>query len=442
MSSRLKLTGIALAAAFALAACGGGGNGVSDNGVPATDPRDQQIAELTEENERLRNEKENAEAEEAAKATSATAKALRAAIMKGVDGGTTAVTTASIPVLGTGDDATTVISLKKGDSAGSLGGWNGTDYAGEDGTGDAKTTGMVRTYSNPGATKSVAFGTEAGEAIHGLARTSGTPAGDYTVTSGANPNIGGFPEGTQTYESGDTVTGSFMGAPGTYTCTGGSDCTSVHSGDGTSLATGTWTFTPSPGAMLQMKDATYLHFGWWLRKDKDGPTHAGAIYGSTTGLTAVTGINNAALVAKATYMGKAAGKFAISDPLRPANDNAGHFTANAELTADLKAADSTLSGTIDTFRLNDGSDDPGWSVELQKAGFVTDKFRTADTPDGDQTVWSVGGNKGAASGRWEAQMFDENANDGSNVPTSVVGSFQSSIGTTHELVGAFGATRK
>ena len=112
--------------------------------------------------------------------------------------------------------------------------------------------------------------------------------------------------------------------------------------------------------------------------------------------------------------------------------------------ADFKATASTLSGTIDNFRLNDGSDDPGWSVELQKAMFDNDgdKFMTNATPDGDQTVWSIGGNKGAASGKWEAQMYDEDTKDGSNVPTSVVGSFMSTIGTTHEMVGAFGATKK
>ncbi|MDE0714817.1 MAG: hypothetical protein OXI10_08140, partial [Gammaproteobacteria bacterium] len=96
----------------------------------------------------------------------------------------------------------------------------------------------------------------------------------------------------------------------------------------------------------------------------------------------------------------------------------------------------------DTFRLNDGSDDPGWSVELQKTVWDgTDKFITNATQDDDQTVWSINGAKGGASGAWEAQVFDENGTDGSNVPTSVVGSFSSSIGTTHSMVGAFGATK-
>ena len=202
--------------------------------------------------------------------------------------------------------------------------------------------------------------------------------------------------------------------------------------------------------MVQMRDASYLQFGWWIRKDKDGPTHAGVIYGSggTTALTATTSttIDSTALVGPAKYVGKAAGKFAISDALRPAYDNAGHFTADAELNADFKPTGSTLDGIIDNFRLNDGSDDPGWSVELQKAPFnaTGSTFGTATTSTGDRTVWTIDGNKGASSGSWEAQMFDEAvgpANDDSNVPTSVVGSFSSNHQRTHEMVGAFGATK-
>ncbi len=366
-----------------------------------------------------------------------------------------------IPVLdGDGDtstttDDTTIIELEKGDSPGMLGSWKGTDYSGMVGTGAAKTTGMTRTYSNAEASKSVGFTSEAGVALHSLALHTATPTklGDYTVPadgSTANENIAGskFPTtGQQTY-TGDNrkFSGTYMGASGTYECTSTGDCTARVDGDGAITLAGTWTFTPSANAMVQQKDVAYLHFGWWIRKDSKGnPTHAGAIYGMTGAtLQDESLINTANLVGEAKYVGKAAGKFAISDPLRPANDNAGHFTANAELMADFKSTGSTLSGTIDMFRLNDGSTDPGWSVDLQKATFVNDddKFRTADTPDGDQTVWSISGNKGAASGSWEAQMYNDKAGDGNNTPDSIVGSFMSNIGNTHELVGAFGAEKE
>ena len=408
--------------------------------------------------------------DDAAKANSATAKALKAAIdiaKFAADGSTAvpssgpgAITPTSIPVLDADGAASTneasevdtvAITLKKGDAVGSLGSWGGTDYAGmEAATGAAaKNTGMVRVYSNQGAAKSVTFASEAGNTIHGWDATSGDPVGDYTVvttTAAQQKAVGGFPTtGTTSYEDDDTVPeASFMGASGTYECTAAT-CTSTVTADGIDLGTG-WTFTPAAGATLQQPDARYLQFGWWLRKDKDGPTHAGAFYGVVTptanSLAAYTGINNAALIGEATYEGAAAGKFAISDPLRPADDNAGHFTADATLNADFKSTGSTLAGTIDGFRLNDGSDDPGWSVELQKAGFTSPNFGTGATPDGDQTVWSINGAKGAASGSWQAQMFDENASDDSNVPTSVIGSFNSQLGSTHSLVGAFGAEKQ
>ena len=385
------------------------------------------------------------------KEMTAMAKALKAAIGAGRPAGLV-VTPTSIPAFdldgdGTGTDESAALTLKKGASVGSLGSWTGTDYAGEAGTGDAKTTGMVRVYSNQGAAKRVTFASEAGAAVHGWSAASGDPVGDYTVvtTSAAQQGaVGGFPTtGTSSYEDDDTVPGTFMKASGTYECTAAGGCTAAVTADGVDLGSD-WTFTPAPGATLQQPDANYLRFGWWVRKDKDGPTHAGVFSGPVGTTVALTDavINNAALVGKATYTGSAAGKFAISNTLQPAGDNSGHFTANAKLEADFKVTGSTLSGTIDAFRLNDGSNDPGWSVELQKTQFTTPNFASdEDATTADITVWSINDAKGAASGEWQAQMFDESATDGSNVPTSVVGSFESSISTTHSMIGAFGATK-
>ncbi len=399
----------------------------------------------------------NNAAEAADKATTATAKALKKAI--DLVGVAPAVTTATIPAFdldgaGDGSVTSTAIPLKKGDSAGSLGDWDGTDYAGMVGTGTAKTTGMYRRYSNQEEAKSVSFASEAGEAVHELPRyTFSTPAGDYALTgdgtSAADPEvsteIGGFPTtGTHDYEEDDTVTGTYMGGAGTYKCVADACTSNAEGAAGIDLSAG-WTFTPSGGSMVQDKDDAYLHFGWWIRKDsKDDPTHAGVLYGMMNAtLVDSTTINSDVLIGPARYIGKAAGKFAVSDPLRPGEDNAGHFTANAELMADFKETESTLGGTIDTFRLNDGSADPGWSVELQKAMFddTDNAFKTADTPTGDQTVWSIGGNKGAAAGSWEAQMYDDKAADDTNEPQSVVGSFNAAISSTHSMVGAFGAER-
>ena len=379
----------------------------------------------------------------------ATAKELKAAI--GIVGVNPAVTTVSIPAFdldGAGDSMSVTINLKKGTgTVAALGGWAGADYEGMEGTGAAKHTGMVRSYSNAEAAKKVAFVGSAGEAIHGLTDSNtSNNKDDYTVplrVNTADENIAGsaFPTtGTETYEGNDRkFAGTYMGASGTYECTGNDNaCRASARGDDGILLTGAWTFTPSAGAMLDMTDDRYLQFGWWVRKDNDGdPTHAGAFYRSTTSLTPFTEVNNNALVGKATYMGKAAGKFAVSDGLRPADDHSGHFTADARLEADFKSAGSTLSGTINSFRLNDGTTDPGWSVELQKAGWDSsnNRFQTAGT-----TVWSIGTAKGGAAGTWEAQLYDDKADAGSNnTPQSVAGKFHSVISTTHEMVGAFGA---
>lgn len=397
-----------------------------------------------------------------AKDRTALAKALKKAIdgtAIGADGNAITVTPTSIPAIDTSIPAdstadTAALTLKKGASVGSLGSWSGTDYAGEDGSGNTKSTGMVRAYSNEEAAKSHSFTSEAGEALHSLQHADTTVRGDYalsgtdaTTDPPVSSEIGGFPTtGQESYDEDDTVTGTYMGAAGTYKCIAATGCTSNAAGaDGIDLSGG-WTFTPSATAMVLQKDASYLQFGWWVRKDKDGPTHAGVFYrnAGATALTADDGTITNTITGKATYVGSAAGKFAVSDPLRPAHDNAGHFTADAELMAEFKGTTGAdLSGIIDKFRLNDGSDDPGWSIALQKpsAPVTNGEFGRAANAG---TVWSIGGAKTAASGAWEARMYDDKpaASSPNNTPDSVVGSFSSSIGSTHSLVGAFGAERQ
>ena len=356
------------------------------------------------------------------------------------------VTTSSLPAFDS--PVTDAIDLSKDEDVivAALGNWMGTHYAGTEGSGEGMSAGMLRRYTNQDAAKQVRFDSSTGNAIHGLTIANGAVADIVSDSGFVATRVGGAivpGVGQDSHDVGDEIDGTYFGAAGEFECTAGT-CTATRTATGGVTLAGTWSFTPSAGAMLMQTDPDYLYFGWWLRQDNDGdPTHAGTIYGSaTTNLAAFTGVDAAALVGKASYVGKAAGKFAVSDPLRPADDNAGHFTANAELNADFKATGSTLSGTIDAFRLNDGSADPGWSIELQEAAWSTNQFATGDTPDGDQTVWSINGNKGAASGSWQAQLYDEVSDDGSNVPTSVVGGFNSSIGNTHSMVGAFGAEKE
>ena len=134
----------------------------------------------------------------------------------------------------------------------------------------------------------------------------------------------------------------------------------------------------------------------------------------------------------------------MSNPL-DGTGSGGHFTADAMLMAKLgELTDAGVTGTIDSFRLNDGSDDPGWSVELKRA--MIDSASTDNGTFSSNTVWSINGNKAEASGTWNGRMYDEAASgpadDGSNIPTTVTGTFYSEFSTIGRMVGAFGANKQ
>ena len=430
-----------------------------------------------------------AAAKKAAEDAAKTGRALHAALGGPTAGGnalaniaaTTLVATGTMPLgIDAADGAGTLttdptnVQLTTGDSAGSLGGWAGTDYARTTGTGTAMVTNEARVYTNKGPGMSQPFsGTggkytliaagnaQAGYVLLGEADTPDTRASAAAFTH----------SGTQTHQvpaESDAfyVSGTYDGAPGRFRCAG-TDCSSTNDGEGnvTSLG-GTWHFKPNAGAMVSAPDDHYLYYGWWVSKDNEGnPTAASAFTGrvgtdpgdSTDGLdTAVAGNT---LSGSATYVGNAAGKFAISNPL-DGTGNGGHFTADAELMATFgTGATAGVTGTIDNFRLNDGSDDPGWSVSLHRAGFGADGAISAPTDDAATTAvnealgttWSIGDSSTAGrSGTWSGQMYDEKPGDpsatgpgdGSNIPTTVTGTFYSEFSSIGRMVGAFGAEKQ
>ena len=363
------------------------------------------------------------------------------------------------------------VTLSAGDSAGSLGAWSGTNYAHTNrGT---KVSNSAVVYTNRAAPKTYPIATRYATATNipasGGTYTAGT-GGKGTLSLAADTADGNikadmFPTaGAKTFTATAPSTeilvpGTYHGASGTYRCT--TDCTATVTATGISLSAG-WEFAHGAGAMVSVADANYLLFGWWLTKDKDGmPTAASAFTGTAgTAPAAISGVN--AIVGSATYSGHAAGKFAISDPL--GGGDAGHFTADATLNAKFSGGGAGITGTIDNFMANDES--VPWSVALNNRTFaagataavptpgnnigadgaITSPDNTTVTPNADDsrtTVWSIDGNAASASGTWSGQMYDEaqgDATDGSNVPTTVMGTFQSMFGSTHTMVGAFGAT--
>ena len=70
-------------------------------------------------------------------------------------------------------------------------------------------------------------------------------------------------------------TGTYQGGEGTYKCTIG-NCRPARSRSimrvRLTAATGGWIFIPASGATVDVADADYLHYGFWLKKttDEDG----------------------------------------------------------------------------------------------------------------------------------------------------------------------------
>ena len=396
-----------------------------------------------------------------------------------------AVTGAGALATAAGDPAS--VTLMAGASAGAMGSWNGMDYM-HTNTG-TKVVNEARVYTNKGPVKTVPFvdnGNVLATASAGTAPNY-TAIKDYlTVASAGSLDNGasyakvmaddfthpGMQDHALDSDTGIfTTRGTYDGAPGVYRCTGECSSTNDDGMGSPSALGGTWHFKPDAGAsaMGRLADSTYLYYGWWVSKDKDDmPTAAIAFTGvfgdgtSIQGGTTDLATSPLALGGSATYVGHAAGKFAMSNPL-DATGSGGHFTADATLTAKFGAAATAdannangLSGTLDNFMAN-GESVP-WTVSLLRANLTatggTELFNDPDTTPVNEaataTVWAIDGNSAAPSGTWSGQMYDElpgntddtPAGDGSNVPTTVTGTFYSEFATIGRMVGAFGADKQ
>ena len=253
-----------------------------------------------------------------------------------------------------------------------------------------------------------------------------------------------------------TISGTFHGVSGTYSCTpgDGNACGVRVAAEGFELGTvaanntftnngGTWTFMPNDAnaRVMGTMDTMYASYGWWLHKTADGMTYTASAFfdykGGDGSAELASGLN--ALNGTATYTGGAAGKYALSSSTGGMND-AGHFTAKAMLEADF--TDNMISGTIDNFMGADGMS-RDWSVELMDTAVndtgVIAGDGTSGNDDRQMTKWTIGGTAAAASGEWAGQLY-ENGTDG--VPKTAAGTFFSMYGQGNSMVGAFGATKE
>ncbi len=355
--------------------------------------------------------------------------------------------------------------------------WTVTDYERTQGTGEAKFTDKVKVYSNRTGPHSVPAAKWFSDAEAKNNFTSN--AGDYnakerriSLNTGIDHSIDSpeFPEtGTLNFPPKDgaeeiKVRGTYRGAPGYYYCTPGTGTCDVGVGTGgyflQTTGNADWTFVHDEGAMVTHPDYHFAYFGWWVREDDDGMPAAVAPFYAIGGEVVTSPNGYDLLGGEATFEGPAVGQYAIHDPLNNKGEG-GAFTAMALLKAKFGATtnvpDTGMTGTVDRFRLEDGSE-PNWSVTLNRGSGTKGGW---DTNGGGKTVsaktvWSIGGVKAEAAGSWVATMYDETpglpttasagitkpVGDGNSDPTLVLGKFHAEHGGTHRMVGAFGAKRK
>jgi hypothetical protein len=277
-------------------------------------------------------------------------------------------------------------------------------------------------------------------AFTGVTRTAGTEPFELP-----DPNRGG--------QTSIIIPGSYHGVSGTYYCTPAatSTCASQVAATGFALGGtaddnneftaggGTWTFKPSDrnARVMDAADTDYASYGWWLHKTEDEGTFTASAFTGEVGTVAdasdLNGLNGTA-----TYMGGAAGKYALSSSTGGTND-AGHFTARAALEANFTNNEeaNAITGTIDQFIGADG-ETRDWSVKLN-GSTISDTGSIGDTTSTEGTEWTIGGTAAADSGQWSGGLRN-NGDDG--VPQVATGTFYSEYGTAGNMVGAFGADKQ
>jgi hypothetical protein len=338
-------------------------------------------------------------------------------------------------------------TLKESAVASALGDWAGQQYASTDGKHNATAYSIM---SDPEMGDAFSDATIAGRGA--LDTNSGEYALDVASLNAAHVDIDSFSRtsGTEEYEvDGDTENrikeaGSLNGVRGYFYCAPGGDAcaASVANSDGTGITLGgdgTWTFKPNNAAdQVTATPGTVTHaFGWWLDESGDDPV----VRVFTSAPAVATDSPYTTTRGTATFTGAAAGKYALNRGAGGENDS-GHFTANAELTATFAAGGHSIKGTIDGFVGADGEPRDDWSVALgslvmDSNGQATATTDDAATPDVDEsltTVWTIGDAAANPAGSW---ITTATGNEG-GTPTAATGTFNAGYDNVGRMIGAFG----
>ena len=360
-------------------------------------------------------------------------------------------------MVGIGTNTPVPLSEDKKATVADLHGWTGKRY-----TAEPDDDGMyeARVYSNVGApTMGAKFNSgSTGDDNVGFDTTDGvlTFAAEQNLAARISSPSFDHNAGYKTFKLPDpnpsgadiiTISGSYYGVAGMYACTpavADDGCRVNRAASGYTLALtgaggGGWTFTATnaEARVTEMADANYASYGWWIHKSEGGDKYTASAFADVKGaVTPAAGLDT--LQGTATYVGGAAGKYALSSSTGGTND-AGHFTATATLNADF--SDNSITGTIDNFTGADDMSRDDWSVELKEATVAATGGITrigADQTDND-TVWTIGDTAAAASGEWSGTLYD-NGDDG--VPKVGTGTFYSTFGQDGKMVGAFGVNKQ
>ena len=349
--------------------------------------------------------------------------------------------------------------------------------------------------------RAVAFAKVAGQALNARDLDPGTDAdgdgnvaNDFTaltlvagtddvnlpkIKSASFPTTGDATTLTFAFDSDTTTTvdeaaefaGTYNGAMGTYRCDAdAAECTVTMAEDPedatkriiTAISAG-WIFTPNAGVTSDVPDASYLHYGFWLKKttDEDGVltyNEVETFAGASTGLPASGGLATAGAEVRGTasYDGDAVGVY-VHHVLSEGggkieSSTAGHFKADASLTATFgqvhEGDDPTdtsepgtiapnllnsVTGTIDNFTLS-GGEAQDWSVNLARAPITTADGTASGMAEG-------GGLSGSYSATFHGSVADD-ADDTTPIPqpSAVVGEFNANM-SNGSVAGAFGANK-
>ena len=330
-------------------------------------------------------------------------------------------------------------------------------YAGGEttaGDGDWNSVTLTKTDAGTEATDTVVFYTDIAAPADKLltAQYTQTELDDALATATVEKAMSaGFPSEpgtTWVYTGADderakTVTGTFDGVPGQFTCTATEDCSVATDSDGELMTSANWRFTPASPLTATVKDPdeAYAYFGWWLNKPKDNDgVHDVEVFAGGTDDHAADVTN--AIEGTATYAGPAAGKYVTRTFTAGVHSDSGvgHFTADANLTAKFGDENEagTISGSVTGFELDDTTP-VSWKVTLEDA--------TLDTTaafDGTTEVDFGGGATDSAvgAGTWQGSFYDDaDTDDDTNAPGTVAGTFDA-VTDNASVIGGFGATKQ